>query len=82
MEHRQEPEEFRYGFTVTAEGSGDGTALEEKLTALPGVLEAEVSRQQGRVWVRGSGIARTVLEEAIAQSGYEVTGCTSETGRE
>ena len=49
---------------------------------MPGVTGAEVWELQGRVWVQAHGLARTVLEQAIIQSGYEVTGCTDESGRD
>ena len=39
-----------------------------------------VSVLQGRVWVQAQGLARSVLEQAIAQSGYQVTGCTDDSG--
>ena len=76
----QEPEQ-NYGFTVVPGSGQDGSALQEKLRAMPGVTDAEVSELQGRIWVQSKGIARSVLEQAITQSGYEVTGCINESGR-
>ena len=79
--NREEPEQT-YGFTVVPGSGQDSSALQEKLRAMPGVTGAEVSELQGRVWVQAHGLARTVLEQAIIQSGYEVTGCTDESGRD
>ena len=79
--NREEPEQT-YGFTVVPGAGQDSSALQEKLRAMPGVTGAEVSELQGRVWVQAHGPARTVLEQASAQSGYEVTGCTDESGRD
>lgn len=79
--NREEPEQT-YGFTVVPGSGQDSSALQEKLRAMPGVTGAEVSELQGRVWVQARGLARTVLEQAITQSGYEVTGCTDESGRD
>lgn len=70
--NREEPEQT-YGFTVVPGSGQDSSVLQEKLRAMPGVTGAEVSELQGRVWVQAHGLARTVLEQAITQSGYEVT---------
>ena len=78
---RAEPEQT-YGFTVVPGSGPVRCALQEKLRAMPGGTGAEGSELQGRVWVQAHGLARTVLEQAIAQSGYEVTGCTDESGRD
>ena len=79
-EMNREEQEQTYGFTVVPGSGQDGSALQEKLRAMPGVTEVEVSELQGRVWVQAHGLARTVLEQAIIQS--EVTGCTDESGRD
>ena len=81
-EMNREEQEQTYGFTVVPGSGQDGSALQEKLRAMPGVTEVEVSELQGRVWVQAHGLARTVLEQAIIQSGYELTGCTDESGRD
>ena len=75
-------QEHHHGFTVVPGTGQDGRALQAKLRAIPGVSDAEVSELQGRIWVQSRGIARSVLEQAITQSGYEVTGCTDESGRD
>ncbi len=76
----QDTPEQTYGFTVVPGTGQDGSALQQKLCAIPGVRNAEVSVLQGRVWVQAQGLARSVLEQAIAQSGYQVTGCTDGSG--
>ena len=81
-EMNREEQEQTYGFTVVPGSGQDGSALQEKLRAMPGVTEVEVSELQGRVWVQARGLARTVLEQAIIQSGYELIGCTDESGRD
>lgn len=80
-QYREQEPEQNYGFTVVPGSGQDGSALQEKLRAMPGVSDSEVSELQGRIWVQSKGIARSVLEQAITQSGYEVTGCTDESGR-
>ena len=69
-EMNREEQEQTYGFTVVPGSGQDGSALQEKLRAMPGVTEVEVPELQGRVWVQVRALARTVLAQAIIQSAY------------
>lgn len=57
---------------VPQKNSASADQLTDKLLSSAGVQSATVSKTEGRVYVRGTNINQKVIENLIAQSGYEV----------
>ena len=72
---RDMPEQT-YGFTVVPGTGQDGSALQQKLCAIQGSGTPRYRYFRAGCGCRLKGWPSSVLEQAIAQSGYQVTGCT------
>ncbi len=58
--------------------SSDETVLRQKLLAVNGIQEVDISKTQGRIFVSSNGVSQTAIQELITQSGYDVTSVSME----